>query len=181
MLLSVVSLRYANALYDLVLGTDVENKVGEEIGALSEIFREGDVKEFIESPLVSPSLREKALAKATEGMNLSEQTVNFVLTLAKKNRLRLLPEIVEAYREKRDRAHGVLRGKVESAVALSVEEREEIKTLVERAIKKKVILSYEENPKVLGGLTAKVGSFVFDDTLTFHLKKMKEDLKRRTH
>ena len=68
-----------------------------------------------------------------------------------------------------------------SATVLAPEERKQIETLVSRATKKQVILSYKEDPSLVGGLVAEVGSFTFDDSLISHLKRINEQLTRSVH
>src|SRR4029077_20300117 len=95
-----------------------------------------------------------------------------------KNRLGIFSEIVTAFEHITDEAHGVTRGTVRSATVLAPEERKRIETLVGRATKKQVILTYKEDPSLLGGLVAEVGSFTFDDSLHAHLKRINEQLNR---
>ena len=60
-------------------------------------------------------------------------------------------------------------------------EREQIQEKISKATNKKVILTYVEDPTVIGGLIAEAGGYRFDDTLTTHLIKLKDELNRRTH
>src|SRR5262249_48841149 len=99
----------------------------------------------------------------------------------RKNRLGVFKDIVGAYEQIADEAHGVMRGTVRSATVLAPEERKRIETLVSRATAKQVILTYKEDPSLLGGLVAEVGSYTFDDSLLSHLKRINEQLTRSAH
>jgi F-type H+-transporting ATPase subunit delta len=89
--------------------------------------------------------------------------------------------MVSAFETISDEDHGVTRGNVRSAATLSPESRQQIEDTVTKVTKKKVILNFTEDPKLLGGMVAQVGGWTFDDSLETHLTRMSEDLNRRTH
>lgn len=174
-----VSLRYATALYDLSAEAGIQDKVFSNLRELNQVFKkDAEIKEFISSPLVKSTDKETAMKKALANGELTDQVKSFVLLLAKKGRLDLFNEIVEAYQTKSDEAHGVTRGDVVSTTVLSTEERSEVEKFVSEATGKKVILTYSEDSTLIGGLIAKVGSYTFDDSITSHMRRLKEDLKR---
>ena len=172
--------RYAKALFFLANESGKSESVLAELRGLEEAFaKEPAIQEYFATPLVRPEQREEALLKAVAS-KVSSEIRDFLLLLATRNRLSLFSEIVQAYEQQNDAAHGVTRGTVESAIALRPEERKGLEATVKKVIKKEVILSYKTNPKIIGGLLAKVGSYTFDDSIQSHLRRMNEDLKRRT-
>lgn len=105
---------------------------------------------------------------------------NFVFLLARKQRLGIFNDVVTAYQALADEKHGVVRGTVRSTTVLAPDERKRIEQTVNRVTKKNSILTYKEDPLLLGGLVAEVGSYTFDDSLASHLRRMNEQLTRRT-
>ena len=177
-----VSSRYASALYDLALESNTQDNIFAELRAVKKLFeKEVEIKNFISSVLVKPSDKEEAIKKAITDKGLSKETESFLLLLAKKNRLSLFDDIVGAYQDRADADHGVTRGTVQTTTVLSPEERHNVEKFVSEATGKKVILTYTEEPSLIGGLTVQVGSYKFDDTLASHLRRLKEELKRSTH
>jgi F-type H+-transporting ATPase subunit delta len=174
--------RYARALYGLAKENGTQDLVFDQMRAVEEAFRaDPAVAEFMGSPLIRPAVKVKVIEKAITGLGLTEALNNFVLLLAKKERLGLFPDVQSAYQQISDEAHGVTRGAVRSATVLGPDERKRIAELVSRATKKQVILTYKEDPALLGGLVAEVGSFTFDDSLVSHLKRINEQLTRSVH
>ena len=172
--------RYAKALYSLAKEQNLQQQVFDEIRLLSDVLgKQGEVKDFIEDPRIPPTNKKAALKASLEKFKLSEATKFFVFLLADNNRLMFFSEIVEAYQEQIDADHGVTRGLVKSASTLSPDARKELEDIVTKVTKKKVILNYKEDPSLIGGLVAQVGGWTFDDSLQAHLRRMKEDLKRR--
>ncbi len=175
----LVATRYARAVYNLAKETNEQDAVFEQMRVIDDAFSlEKDIIEFVHSPVIRPTDKVKAIEGLAAKVKLPEVLKNFLLVLARKNRLDLFPEIMIAYQAISDEAHGVTRGVVRSATVLPPEERKRIEQLVGKATKKQVILTYKEDPTLLGGLVAEVGSFTFDDSLSSHLIRIKEQLTR---
>lgn len=175
----ILATRYARALYNLAKDKNEQDAVFAQMRVINEAFTgDKEISQYLFSSVVRPMDKVATLEKMTASLPLSEAMKNFILLLAKKNRLGVFKEIVTAYEFINDEAHGVTRGTVRSATVLAPEERQRIETLVGRATKKQVILTYKEDPTLLGGLVAEVGSFTFDDSLTTHLKRINEQLTR---
>ena len=179
MMYSQLASRYARALYTLARDAGTADAVFDEMRVVAEaLTADADVVAFLSSALIRPADKVKAVTKLTESIKLEASLKNFLLVLARKNRLSLFAQMVEAYQVINDEAHGVTRGTVRSATVLGPDERTQISELVSRATKKQVILTYKEDPSLLGGLVAEVGSFTFDDSLISHLRRMNEQLTR---
>ncbi|MCB0419440.1 MAG: ATP synthase F1 subunit delta [Bdellovibrionales bacterium] len=182
MSVSEVATRYAVALHSLAKEKGIEEKTLQELRALGDLFnKDKDIYDFIHSPLIVAASREAALKAALDGNGVSEDVSNFILMLARKNRIAAFEGILEAYQNQVDIENGVTRGIVRSVSVLSPEERVAIEKKISDVTGKRVILNYTEEPNLIGGLIAQVGSYTFDDTLTTHLSRLKEDLNRRTH
>jgi F-type H+-transporting ATPase subunit delta len=180
MQVSELAKRYARALFELATQNRNQDKVLDELRALETIFEKDQaVREFLTSPVLKAEERQKVLEAALKGGGLSPETAAFVLLLAQKNRLGAFGQIVAAVKEQSDLANGVTRGTVRSAAVLSPDERKRIEDIVSRFSKKQVILTYKEDPGVIGGLIAEAGSYTFDDTLTSHLRRLKDETMRR--
>jgi F-type H+-transporting ATPase subunit delta len=173
--------RYAKAIFALSVDNRSQDKVLSDLRALSDAFdSDSAIRAFFHSPMVAASQKSGALNQALEGRVTSPEVVQFVNLLAKKDRLPIFSEIVDAFQAEIDGANNVCRGVVKSTTTLGPSERAQLEKTVEGVLKKKVIMTYKVDPSVIGGLVAQVGSHTFDDSLSTHLKRMSEELKRRT-
>lgn len=172
--------RYAKAAFELAVDNRTQERVFNDLRALKDMFQDKDVYEFLTSPLVASADREKALKAAMEGKGAAQEVVDLVMLLARKDRLGIFADVVGAFENEIDAANNVSRGTVRSATTLGPAERQRLEETIEKTLKKKVILTYKVDPAVIGGLVAEVGSYTFDDSITSHLRRMNEDLKRRT-
>jgi F-type H+-transporting ATPase subunit delta len=174
--------RYARAIYNLAKETNEQDTVFNDMRTFHEAVQANpEVVTFFTSQVVRPVTKVELLENVTKSLNIPVVLKNFIMLLAKKNRLGIFRDILTAYQQITDEAHGVTRGTVRSATVLPPEERKRIETLVGRATKKQVILNYKEDPSLLGGLVADVGSFTFDDSLISHLNRINEQLNRSVH
>ncbi len=182
MRLNEVAIRYARALLLESKNTSSEQKVFEELRLLTEkVFSDPAVMGYFNSPVVTTEKKFEMMASSIKDKGLSPITESFVKLLAQKNRCALIPAISQALIELMDHANGVTRGTVKSVTVLSPEERKRIEDIVTQKTKKRVIMNYVEDPSLVGGLVAQVGGWTFDDSLTSHLRRMNEDLKRRAN
>lgn len=181
MKISELARRYAKAVFELALDNRTQDKLIDELRGLEQLFsKDPETIEFLANPVVPRATRLSVVEKALSNKDLSKEAVDLVMLLVRKDRFRSFSEIVLAYEAAVDAANNVCRGTVRSALTLGPEERQRIEATVEKAINKKVIMTYKVDPSVIGGLVAQVGSYTFDDSISSHLRRMNEELKRRT-
>ncbi len=177
-----VSKRYAKALLALTQQKGAQAKTLVELKAVAEAFSgDATVKAYFENPTVASEQKVATIKAALGGKTLSEDVVNTLQLLAEKGRLDSLTEMVEAFSQALDEEQGVTRGTVRSAKLLSQEAQKDLETKIQKVLNKKIILTYQEDPKLLGGVIAQVGGWTFDDSIETHLKKLNEELNRRAN
>ncbi len=166
MKISEAARRYARAIYELANERNESDLVLSALRTLSGIFEvDPIIGEYFNSPTV-PREQKVEVIKKSFSNRVSPEIENTLILLAQKNRLDIFSEVVRAYEQISDQAHGVTRGAVQSAVVLNAEARQQIEATVTKVTgKKKVILSFSEEPKLLGGMVAQVGGWTFDDGL----------------
>lgn len=181
MRVSELALRYSKAAYGLAAESKNQEKVFADLRSLSEIFEKNpEIKEFMASPLIKPQEKIAAFEKSFSNAGLSKEAHQLLILLADKERLPIFEQVFQGFQNLLDKANGVSRGTVRSATALAAGDRQQIESIVEKAINKKVIMTYKVDTSVIGGLVAQVGSYTFDDSIDAHLRKLNEELKRRT-
>lgn len=174
-----VAARYAKALFALTKENGNQDDCYAQLKFLSEaIEQDSEIMNFLTSPLVPNENKEKIF---NEGLNgkFSGETKSFLLLLAKKGRVQLIPQIVLAFQDLIDEDNGVTRGTVRAAAPLAEQERKTLEEAVSRHTGKQVILTFKEDKTLIGGVVAQVGSYTFDDSITSHLTRLNEELNRR--
>ncbi len=172
--------RYAKSVYEIAVENKSQDKVLADLRAMDIAFpKDPEAADFLASPLIHVEDRTRAVDLAVKGNGVAPEVHQLLLLLVRNGRIRIFKYIVEAFEAAIDEANGVSRGTVRSAYVLGPADRQQIETIVEKVLKKKVILTYKVDPTVIGGLVAQVGSYTFDDSLDSHLHRMNEELKRR--
>jgi F-type H+-transporting ATPase subunit delta len=103
---------------------------------------------------------------------------SFLNLLVEKSRIQHLPEIADYYHRLIDEYSGISRAKVKAAVKLRAAEIDEIATALEKKMGKKIVVEFEQDDSLLGGVFAQIGDFVLDGSVKRQLINFKESLKR---
>lgn len=169
--------RYARALFDVSLAEADPQQVGRELDAFAELLRtNAELERVLINPAV-PAARKRAVVAALAA-RLSPSTVvaKLWLLLAERDRLVLVPEVTASFRERLLDHQKVVRAEVTSAVPLPREAVEKLKASLAKATGRDVLMDTKVDESILGGVVAKVGSVVFDGSVTRQLERMRARL-----
>lgn len=175
----LIAQKYAKALHGLVHQKGNDKTAQTQLVTLAAaVASDAKVQEYFASPLVPPDQKKNALKASLEGKGLLEEISNLLIVMADRNRLGLIGEVSHAYQELLDAEQGLIRGTVKSSRPLTAEAIAEIEGKISTAMKRKVALSFQEDPSVMGGVVAEVGGWTFDDSIQTHLHKLNDLLNR---
>jgi F-type H+-transporting ATPase subunit delta len=170
-----VAKRYAEALF---LEAEENKKIVNVLKELNLIIKFFDdnpkVYEVLFHPLTSKKMKEEIVKDVTR--NCEDEVKSFIKILLKRKRLDIIPSIRDEFLKLKDKKDGILRGKIISIVELKDKEQKKIITILEKILKKKLILNFETHKDILGGLWIKVGNKVIDASIRGSLKELKEKL-----
>jgi F-type H+-transporting ATPase subunit delta len=174
-----VARRYARALLQLVGDGAGLEKVQRQLSGLAQaIIQIPELKELVVNPAYSRAERTTVLESVANSLGETEpQLLNFLRLLVQRDRIALLPDIARLFRDMADAVAGRVRGRVSSAVPLSEESVRNLTRALERVTQSRVELESDVDPALLGGLTARVGSMVYDASLRQQLEQLRRDLK----
>ena len=177
---STIVNRYANALADVIVAPNSEvppalaveqlRTFGAAAGAVPEL------QAILASPAV-PKARKRIVIRAiANALGLKKIIVNFLLVLSDRRRWAALHEIIEALDAVLDDHLGFERAEVRSAYELSDQQRDELSRELARLAGRQVRLRQVVDPELIGGVTARVGSTVYDGSVRGHLAQMRRGL-----
>ncbi len=179
MSISAISRRYAKALVELGAEQKMVERYGEELAAVSSLLdREELLRLILESPSFPQEKKSAILKDVIGSMKVSEGMRNFLGLLLAKDRLSHLPQIEAKYRALADERSGVLRARLSSAAELDPEQSRAIQKDLEKQTGKKVKLTVDIDPALIGGLKAEFGGKVFDGSIQTQLKRIEDTLKK---
>ncbi len=106
---------------------------------------------------------------------------NFLCTLARHERLDLLPLILQESEIQFEKRCGKQRVSVFSPFPLSADAQARIQAELGKSLPFEPILETSVDPSLLGGLKIQVGDTVYDSTIKSRMKSLRKLLRKRSH
>jgi len=179
MTLSAVAARYANALADIVTANgsvlSPQDAVAELRGFEAILSQSQDLREALHTPAIAGSRKKAVIGRIADLLKLSRISRNFLLVLIGHRRIVLLGEILSAFEIVLDERMGYIRAEIASASPLGEAQRAQIHAELEKLTGKRIRTAYSVDASLIGGVTAKVGSTMYDGSVRGSL----ESLNRR--
>ena len=172
------AVRYARALFDVAQKEANIEDVGREVSAFASVVAGHELLSRVLSNPVVPAPRKRAVVQdllARSG-TVSPVVSKLLLLLAERDRLVLLPEIDRAYQARLMDHADIVRAELTTAVALPEERVAELRNGLATVTGRQVQLETKVNPAIIGGAVARIGSTVYDGSITTQLQKVKERL-----
>jgi len=167
--------RYAKALY-----LSAEGKLDEaladqvHIEEILPLFTSPEVGRVLKSPVVPNSIKSDVLKYALEKSGASKRLHAFIQVLIEARRINLLPEIAVVFEAILDQVQGKAHVDLEAASSLPDTELSMIQKTLEKVLGKKVTLTQQVLPDLLGGFVVRSGHLVVDMSLKTKLEQIAE-------
>lgn len=171
--------RYARALLDVSVKENADlSQIEAQLTEFSDLFAQHELLgKVILNPAV-PAPRKRALiAELVSRAGLQPVVGRMLVLLAERDRLVILPDMINAFRERLQELQQVVRAEVTTAMPLQAGRAEQIEQSIAGATGRTVKLSTRVDPSIVGGIVARVGSTVFDGSVVSHLQRMKQRLE----
>lgn len=170
--------RYARALLDVALQekTDLA-QIESDIAAIVNLFASHETaKKVLLNPAVPAPKKGAAVSAITKQAGISPVVSKLLVMLAERDRLVLLPDLLATFRDLVMAHQKVLRAEVTSALELSADRVDAIQRRLAEVTGRTVLLTARVDPALVGGMVARVGSTVYDGSVTTQLQKMRARL-----
>jgi F-type H+-transporting ATPase subunit delta len=171
--------RYARALLEVGLKEKADlSKMDTELAEFGELLRQHPtLQKVLLNPAVPVPRKRAVVTELTGRAHMQPMVAKLLALLAERDRLIVLPELVAAYRERLQDHLQIVRAEVTTATPLSADRAKQIERTLASATGRTVTLSTRVDPSIIGGVVARVGSTVFDGSVTNHLQRMKQRLE----
>jgi F-type H+-transporting ATPase subunit delta len=172
--------RYANALADVVIAPQSPitptGAVAQLRGFIASAASAPQLQTILASPAVPRTRKRTVIRKIAAALALHQIVTNFLLVLSDHGRWSALGEVIDALEAAIDSHLGFERAEVRSAFELTDHQREELSRELARLAGSKIRLRVAVDPELIGGVTAHVGSTVYDGSVRGNLAKMRQTL-----
>lgn len=165
---------YAAALFQVLekQGLPALREAEQQLEAVAGAFAEDRrLLRVFEVPSVPPATKRSVLLEVGRAVSVRTEVQRLLAALMQHYRLRLLTEVVGAFREMVDAKEGMVRGVVHAPTAPTAAQTELLARALAEVVGSRVELSVVERPELLAGFVVRIGSRVYDGSLQSQLAK----------
>ncbi len=166
--------RHAQAVFQIALEKKDVEKWRAELKDIAAILGDPQLRAILEDPRFRLSEKEKLINKCLPGT--SQLALNFAYLLVAKQRLGILQQIVSEYERMADSYLGLEHAKVITAIPVDMESRNKLSERLAAITGKKIVLTTEVDPAIIGGFVARFGDELIDGSTKAKLEALKKRL-----
>jgi F-type H+-transporting ATPase subunit delta len=164
---------YARALFDFVKETGTLFEVTSDIQNIQGLlFKSKELFKCLQNPLVSNEVKQEILIKVA-GKKMNHETLQFLTTLIKRNRINLLSTIIFSYLELVYKTANSQAFQIVSATELSNGQRTRlIKKIKSVGENNRIMVQFSVDPSLIGGFLIKNQGKIVDYSVKNKLKTL---------
>ena len=172
--------RYARAFADVVASqrVDPNQAVAQLHGFVSLIDGSPDLKNVWDNPSVPTDQKVRLLDALVQREGAGKFVRNFLAVLISHNRIGAIKDVTRQFIAEMDARMGFAQADIISARPLNNDKRRELESQIGRMLGKQVRASYAQDQSLIGGAVVKVGSTIYDGSVSGQLERLKEQLAR---
>ena len=170
--------RYARALFDVALAerADLEQIDRELAGVATLVSGNEALQRALSHPAIPASRKRAVMEDLIARSPVNPLLSRLLLLLADRDRLVLLTELAAAYRSRLMDHQQVVRAEVTTALALPADRVSALQQGLATATGRQVQLDVRVDPSIVGGAVARIGSTVYDGSVTTQLQRLKQQM-----
>ena len=169
--------RYARALLDVVIKEADPVRVGQELAGLATLIDgHAELRETLKNPRVPTVAKQKVIGELSQRLSLSSPLAKLLAILAERDRLALVSELNEVYQERLREHEQILQAEVTTAAPIDAAYASTLLDRLQTATGRRVTMTTKVDPTLIGGLVARIGSTVYDGSVSTRLAKIREQL-----
>jgi F-type H+-transporting ATPase subunit delta len=148
----------------------------EQVAALINGSRE--LRNVLLNPAVSREQKLNLLDSIIQRMGAAKMMRNLLAVLIDHRRIANIGELVEEFKRELDRRMGFAEAKVTSVRELTAAEKKTLEKQLAAITGKTVRAMYAEDASLLGGVTVRVGSTIYDGSVHGQLQRIRQELAK---
>jgi F-type H+-transporting ATPase subunit delta len=168
--LATIARPYAEALFKA--SQHDLNGTSQWLDALAAVAGNAQLLQFANNPKVGKQQVFDVVSDVAR-VQLPPEGQNFLRALIENGRLPALPEIARQFREMKNALGGSSDAIVHSAFPISVDQLGGVAQALEKRFGRKLNLTVQEDPSLIGGIRVVVGDEVLDTSVKARLEQMK--------
>jgi F-type H+-transporting ATPase subunit delta len=171
---SGTAIRYAEAVFQVAREDQSYDLWLRELGEAEQLLMDRAASQVLTSPAVPQDRKASIMAEALPA--LSEPVRRFLDLLLRRDRLQLLPRVLESLRELMNNERGLQTATVTTAVPLGATQKELLAQRLSTRTGKQVQIEEKLDPALIGGVLAQVGDQIIDGSVRGRLERLRRTL-----
>ena len=170
--------RYARALLEVAVKEKADlDQVERDLASVVDLLTEHKtLAHVLQNPVVPVPRKRAAMDALTARAKWLPMVSKLLVLLADRDRLVLIPDLLQAYRDRLLDHRNVIRAEITTTTALAADRLKAIEASLARASGRTVTLSAKVDPGLIGGIVTRIGSTIYDGSVLRQLQRMKEKL-----
>jgi F-type H+-transporting ATPase subunit delta len=172
----VLAERYARALIDVAIDKKADlDEIGRELGDIAALLAaHPKLAEALSTPAIPAEKRVAVVNDVLARHEPTPTTANLFRLLTIRDRIPIFGVVVAQYQRLLLEHKLIQPGDVTSAHELTQEQQQRLGEGLGRALGKTMELTFNSDPKLVGGLVVRVGNRVYDASVITQLERFKE-------
>ena len=166
----------ARALFDVAERASQTERVADELEWFAGVLRLPDATRTLLNPVVPPDKKVDIVRALTAEASLGPIVGQLLGILADRDRLGDVEEMASAFRQRLRERQNIVSADVTTAVALPSSAVQAIGRRLGELSGKQVEVGARVDPSIIGGVVARIGSTVYDGSVTGQLSRMRQKL-----
>ncbi len=166
---------YARALFEVAVEHDSLDEIREQLDVFADALNENrQLASFFFSPYFSADEKKEGLARAVIDANPALD--NFLQALIERHRMPAIFRIRAEFISLWDEARRLLPVQITTAVELDSKTVDELSRRIGDQVDRKIEMSTEVDPDILGGVTLRVGNVILDASIKTRLEQLRKQV-----
>lgn len=178
---TIISKRYAKALFDLALEMKILEAVKKDIELLDEVAMQNpEFKRLIKSPIIPPGKKNKILTGIFKG-KIQDLTFKFLHLVTRKERELYLLDINNSFIKLYKEYHNILTVQVTTRFSLDKTSRNELLQILAKGTHKTIDLVEKTDASMLGGFVLNMEDKKYDASIRNQLDKLRKSFDKNPY
>lgn len=169
--------RYARALFDVALKESDPVQIERDLASFAGLMSQNaELNGALTNPAVPTSAKRQIADALARRLTMAGPAHKLLLLLADRDRLAVVPDLLDVYRERLMEHQQVVRAEVTTAEPLSADRVALLQQKLASATGRKVDMTTRVDPAIIGGVVTRIGSTVYDGSIATQLARLREKL-----
>jgi F-type H+-transporting ATPase subunit delta len=172
----ITAKRYVGALMQLAEENGLTDSVKNDLDTISETYMtNSELLSFLEHPVIPAEEKKDAVSLIFKD-HVSEYVLNFLKLLIDRNRISILPSIIDIYSEMLNKKRNISIAEVITAVEIDENTVQKLKYKLEEVFNCTVEITHSVDSEIIAGMIVKIGDKTIDGSIKTKFENMKKQL-----